>query len=103
MIKGIFVTGTDTESGKTYIACKIAEFLVKKGIKVGVMKPVASGLRDDAKKLIKAAGIKEALDTVNPVYLKHPLAPLVSARLSKRKINLKNMHRRLCMLIKNNV
>lgn len=86
--KGIFITATDTEVGKTYIACSIVRALVNQGISVGVMKPVAAGSRDDARKLIKASGIKESIDRINPVYVKHPLAPVVSARILKKKINL---------------
>jgi dethiobiotin synthetase len=86
MNKGVFITGTGTGAGKTYISCKIARGLRANGINVGVFKPVATGDRNDAKKLISAAGTGEPLENVNPVFFKHPLAPLVSARLSKNNI-----------------
>ena len=44
MKNGIFITGTDTEVGKTIIAAGIAYALKAKNIDVGVMKPIASGL-----------------------------------------------------------
>lgn len=88
MNKGIFITATDTEAGKTYISCKIAEELVKMGIKAGVMKPFASGSRSDAIKLIKASGVKDKIEKVNPVYFKYPLAPYSSALLEKLKVDL---------------
>jgi dethiobiotin synthetase len=88
MHKGVFITATDTGAGKTYVSCALAKALKKKGVNAGVMKPLASGARSDAKKLLKAAGINEPLDKVNPVFLKYPLAPLVSARLEKKSVNL---------------
>jgi dethiobiotin synthetase len=43
---GLFVIGTDTEVGKTFVACRLAELLVAIGMRVGVYKPVASGCED---------------------------------------------------------
>jgi dethiobiotin synthetase len=40
---GIFITGTDTDVGKTVVAAGLAMVLKARGIKVGVMKPVATG------------------------------------------------------------
>ena len=69
--KGIFITATDTEAGKTYVSCKIVQAIKKTGLKnCGVYKPVSTGNRDDAKALIKAAGIKEKPETVTPVFFK---------------------------------
>ena len=55
MNKGLFITGTDTGVGKTLVSCGIARLLSSWGIKVGVMKPVATGDRQDAEKLMEAA------------------------------------------------
>ncbi|MEK6713054.1 MAG: dethiobiotin synthase, partial [Nitrospirota bacterium] len=41
--KGIFITGTDTGVGKTIVAAGIAAAMKKRGINVGVMKPVHTG------------------------------------------------------------
>jgi dethiobiotin synthetase len=89
MFKGIFVTGTDTGVGKTYVAASLAAALKKQKVSVGVLKPVSSGDRDDARNLMKASGTGDGIETVNPVYLKYPLAPLMSARLEGKKIDLK--------------
>jgi dethiobiotin synthetase len=78
-LKGIFITGTDTDAGKTYVSCSIVRGLKKLGVKVGVFKPAATGNREDVEKLIKAAGIDERLDAANPLFFKYPLAPMVSA------------------------
>jgi dethiobiotin synthetase len=92
MSKGIFVTGTDTGVGKTFVACGLARFLKSRGKRVGVMKPFASGDRDDAKRLMKAAGIQEPLDLVNPQYFKFPLAPSVAASAERRQIHLQKVY-----------
>ncbi len=75
MHKGIFITGTDTGIGKTYIACSLAKALKSSKIKFGVMKPIAAGDRKDAEQLISASGIKEDIDLVNPIFLKYPWRP----------------------------
>ena len=68
MNKGIFITATDTGVGKTYVACALARAMVAGGISCGVLKPIASGGREDARELIAAAGVIETLDTVNPIH-----------------------------------
>lgn len=85
---GIFVTATDTGIGKTYIACELARNLKRQGIDVGVMKPVASGSRSDARLLSRAQGGTDPIELVNPIYLKHPLAPYVTAQVSHQRIDL---------------
>jgi dethiobiotin synthetase len=92
MNRGIFVTGTDTEVGKTVVACGIARFLRMREIKVGVMKPVASGTRDDAKLLIRAAEVSDDLSLVNPLFFKAPLAPTVAAAMERRELHLENVY-----------
>lgn len=85
--KGVFITGTDTGVGKTFIACLIARELRKKGISIGVMKPVSTGGRQDALLLKKYAGVDDPLDEINPIYFKKSLAPCVAARFENRNIN----------------
>jgi len=91
--KGVFITGTGTEVGKTYVACKIAETLVKKGVSVGVMKPIASGNRKDPINLIKSARIKEDISTINPVFFKQPLSPLSYTNITGKKVNIISIFR----------
>lgn len=45
-VKGIFITGTDTGSGKTVVAAGLALALKHEGYNVGVVKPIQSGGRD---------------------------------------------------------
>ncbi len=86
---GIFITGTDTEIGKTVIAGGLAAALKAAGVNVGVMKPIASGgvehkgqiVSEDAIFLKHAAQVDDALDLINPICLRHPLAPSVAAEI----------------------
>ena len=47
-VSGLFITGTDTGVGKTYVAALIARSLAASGRRVGVYKPAASGCTRDA-------------------------------------------------------
>lgn len=89
-MKGFFVTGTDTEIGKTYSTCLLMEHLVKKGYKVGGLKPVASGCEDtpeglrneDALALINSANIELPYELVNRYRFRPPIAPHIAAEQS---------------------
>ena len=91
MHKGIFITGTDTGVGKTFVACALLRALKEKGLTVCPMKPVETGcgvrkgklVPQDSVTLIKTSGINEPLDIINPYRLKHPLAPSVAAEFEK--------------------
>ncbi|MBI4713022.1 MAG: dethiobiotin synthase [Planctomycetes bacterium] len=76
-----FITGTDTGVGKTIITAGLTLTLRKLGYDVGVMKPVSTGDRTDAEFLIKAVGLDDPIDLVNPIHFKHPLAPTIAAKL----------------------
>jgi dethiobiotin synthetase len=86
--RGLFITGTDTGVGKTYVAALIARTIVVAGRRVGVYKPAASGCRrgpaglvsDDAVALWEAAGRPGDLDRVCPQRFEAPLAPHLAAR-----------------------
>lgn len=95
MANGIFITGTDTGVGKTYVGTGIASALRKLGIDVGVMKPAETGcgrrggrlIPADAIALMKGAGSRDALDLVTPYRFAKPLAPSVAAGLEGKKID----------------
>ncbi|MBI4948969.1 MAG: dethiobiotin synthase [Deltaproteobacteria bacterium] len=90
MARAFFITGTDTNVGKTFVSILIARALKARGIDVGVMKPVETGCAEaggslvptDALALKKAAGSDDPLDLINPYRFSHPLSPNVAARLS---------------------
>jgi dethiobiotin synthetase len=86
--KGAFVTGTDTGIGKTWVACRLAEALRSRGLRVGVFKPAESGSGGDAKKLKQAASCPLPMQLIRPYHFKRPLAPAVAARLEGRRVSL---------------
>ncbi|MDR1418542.1 MAG: dethiobiotin synthase [Endomicrobium sp.] len=92
MHRGIFVTATDTEVGKTYVSCKIAEALKDLNINVGVFKPVATGDRKDAGALIKSSNIKESEAKVTPMFFKNPMSPYGASLIENKTFNLKKVY-----------
>lgn len=79
------VTGTDTGVGKTVVSAALAAAYAKKGARVGVMKPVETGvtresLDRDGIRLAKAAGSRDDASLITPYAFPDPLAPLVAAR-----------------------
>jgi dethiobiotin synthetase len=93
-MKGIIVTGTDTNIGKTFIACIIVKALKVRGIDVGVMKPFASSWRrysstyasKDTWRLSHAAQVFDPDDLINPYFFQIGTAPFLAATLSDRPI-----------------
>lgn len=89
--RGLFVIGTDTGVGKTYVTALIARQLVAQGHRVGVYKPAASGCAfdesDDPHQLWLAAGQPAALERVCPQRFAAPLAPHLAARAEGKEID----------------
>jgi dethiobiotin synthetase len=88
---GVFVTGTDTGVGKTVVGCAIAEALRRRGIDVGVMKPIETGVGAqgplDAIALIEAAGVNDPIELVCPQRFELPAAPNVAAAREGRSVD----------------
>lgn len=95
MTRGLFITGTGTEVGKTYVASLIARHLAADGGQVGVYKPAASGCRliegqvvaDDAVQLWEAAGRPGELANVCPQRFLAPLAPHLAAQVEGKRVD----------------
>lgn len=87
MSRGVFVTGTDTDCGKTFVACTLIRQLRARGMRVGGFKPVAAGAarhdgalrNDDALALMAAGGLGLPYATVNPYCLEPAIAPHLAA------------------------
>lgn len=85
-LPGLFVVGTDTGVGKTFVASAIARAMTAEGRRVGVFKPAITGVpesdrpRNDADILIEAAGGVMDQAVVCPWVFSDPLAPPVAAR-----------------------
>jgi dethiobiotin synthetase len=99
MNRSIFITGTDTGIGKTFVAEGLIKAVKSKGLNVCPMKPVETGcimrkgklIPEDTVKLAKASGISEPLDLINPYRFRHPLAPSVAADIEGVKVNRKKI------------
>ena len=85
---GVFVTGTDTGIGKTYVACAILRALCDSGIRAVGMKPIAAGglvaaqalANEDALALTRASAFEPDMALVNPYCFPDPIAPHIAAR-----------------------
>ncbi|NND44132.1 MAG: dethiobiotin synthase [Xanthomonadales bacterium] len=91
-MKRCFITGTDTEIGKTRVSCALVRALVGQGHRVAAMKPVASGCErtdeglrnEDALLLMEASNVDLAYDVVNPYAFEPPIAPHIAAARAGR-------------------
>lgn len=90
MSKGFFITGTDTDIGKTVVALALIQALQQQGYTVSAFKPVsagcqctAQGLRnDDAVLLQHASSVSLPYDIINPYAFEPPVAPHIAAAQS---------------------
>jgi len=88
-LQGLFVTGTDTGVGKTFVASAIIRALRGSGIRVGAYKPAVSGSRteptgpiwDDVSQLQTALGAPVPAEKIAPQRFHAPLSPPAAARL----------------------
>lgn len=95
-MSGFFVTGTDTEVGKTVVATAVVRGLVSRGLRVAVMKPVASGSQrtshglrnEDALALMRASNVAAPYDRVNPYCFEPAISPHIAAEESGISIDL---------------
>ena len=72
-MRGLFITGTDTGVGKTFVARGIAGMLQARGLRVGVMKPVETGCTNgDALYPADAAALRAAARQWHQPYLSFP-------------------------------
>lgn len=84
----LFLTGTDTGVGKTYVASLLVRALRKKGIDAVGMKPLCCGDRTDAEALHEASGGAAELSDINPIWFRTPAAPYTASIIENRLIDL---------------
>lgn len=95
-MSGIFISGTDTEVGKTTCSVALLRQLRQQGYKVAAMKPIASGceptesgLRNaDALALMQQASVQLPYELVNPYSFEEPIAPHIAAKNSGCEIRI---------------
>lgn len=84
MSAGLFVTGTDTGVGKTYISCLLLHALAARNKAIVGMKPIAAGCENgqwqDVESLRFASNVDVPLNDLNPYALQAPIAPHIAAR-----------------------
>lgn len=85
-----FVTGTDTEIGKTTTTAQLVKSLAEQGKSVYAIKPVTAGLEtddngqtysDDARRINQFANVKPPLSVIAPIQLATPCSPHIAAQL----------------------
>ena len=91
-MKSLFITGTDTDVGKTYITAGLAISLRKMSIDVGVMKPFAAGVAqkkgfksEDVEILSNAAQINDSESLVNTQFFPISASPYTAWKKLKIK------------------
>jgi len=82
-----FITGTDTDAGKTYVTCLLIEALRLAGHNAVGYKPFACGDRLDLLAIQQASASVLTLEEINPVFLKVPASPFAAALLENTTVN----------------
>ena len=93
-MNGFFITGTDTDVGKTVVTACLTTLFKSQGIDVGVMKPIETGVdpacnssaNSDAKFLMEVSGNTDSADEVCPYRFKTPASPYQAAQIAERAI-----------------
>jgi dethiobiotin synthetase len=70
-----FITGTDTDCGKTYVTALLVKAARAAGVDAVGAKPFCCGPREDVEILAAASDEAVSLEAINPVWLKTPAAP----------------------------
>ena len=96
MSKYIFITGTNTDVGKTFIGIKLIKHLMKIGYLA--FKPIETGCTkrgnvltpSDSTKYYSALNNKVSLNKINPYRFIEPISPYLAIKREKKRIYLKN-------------
>ena len=97
--RGVFITATDTGAGKTLVSSALVMRLTQRGIDVGVMKPIETGVsrstkaQSDGTRLQRAAGNQDPMAEVCPYIFRLPVAPLSAARAEGTTVRAANILR----------
>ena len=95
-MQSLFITGTDTDVGKTYVTAGLAVTLRKMGIDIGIMKPFAAGFpqktgfkSEDVEILANSAQITDSESLLNPQFFPIFASPYTAFKNLKIKPNIK--------------
>jgi dethiobiotin synthetase len=97
-LKSLFITGTDTDVGKTYVTAGIAVTLRKMGVDIGIMKPFAAGTpqkkgfkSEDVEILSQAAQVSDTENLMNPQFFKMAASPYTASKSLKVKVKVESV------------
>ena len=87
-----FVTGTDTEIGKTFSTCALLHAAAREGLSAAGLKPVAAGTdangrNDDVEQILAASNVTLPREIVNPFCFDAAIAPHIAAQEEGRNID----------------
>jgi len=96
----IFVTATDTDAGKTYVATLLVQALVNQGKRVAVYKPISAGcmqvnsilVNEDAQLLKSVANCQQSITDINPIAFEPAIAPHIAAQECQKDIDLEEIN-----------
>ena len=102
----LFITGTNTEVGKTFVTCEMLKHLVKCKKSTAAFKPVETGCTkknkilqpNDSKRFYKVLGKTLSLDLINPYRFIPPISPNRAILLAKKNITLNDYRDKLNLL-----
>lgn len=96
MTKGIFITATGTDVGKTYVSALLLKYLLKSGLNAGYYKPVLSGaiqnngkiIPGDCEFVLKFAGLNLPPQNYVSYIYKEPISPHLAAQIENNPVEL---------------
>ncbi|MDZ5252455.1 dethiobiotin synthase [Clostridium sp. LIBA-8841] len=99
MKKGVYIIGTNTDIGKTFVSGLILKKLRRDGINAGYYKPVLSGavkrkeglIPMDCEEVMKISGLKEDYDNMVSYILEHPYSPHLASEVEAVPINIEKI------------
>ena len=105
--KNIFLAGTDTGVGKTWVATRLLQALAASGLRAAGMKPVAAGAvltpaglrNDDALALAGAGNVALPYETLNPYCLVEATSPHIAARIAGISIDIELIMARYALIV----
>tara|TARA_B100000900_G_C20562730_1_gene709633 strand:+ start:278 stop:940 length:663 start_codon:yes stop_codon:yes gene_type:complete len=109
MSEYIFITGTNTNVGKTHFGISLIKYLNKYNQCIA-FKPIETGCKESKNKLVPADSSKYhkltknsiSLEQINPYRFIDPVSPYLAIRKGKRKIYLDNYYKKLKIISKKN-
>ncbi len=107
--KRFFVTGTDTEVGKTYVSSLITKQMRQNGLTVFPFKPISAGtevnaefggvaVNEDAAMLHKACKGDYSIEQINPIVYQEPIAPHIAAEREQKTLSSQTLNQVLSQI-----